>query len=73
MGSGLNLVKDAYISDPEGIYVRETYLIALSMNGMEAEAEKMKDEMIESEGALDDDTLKLLNGNIALENYYVER
>lgn len=71
--SGLNLVKDAYKSDPEGTYVRETYLIALSMNGMEAEAEKIKDEMKESDSGLDDDTLMLLNGDITLENYYVER
>ncbi len=70
--SGLNLAEDAYNSYSDGTYVRETYLIALSMNGMEAEAEKIKDEIIKSAGALDDDTLKLLNGEITLENYYVE-
>ncbi len=70
--SGLNLAEDAYHSEPDGTYVRETYLIALNMNGMEAEAEKMKNEIIGAVGALDDDTVMLLNGEITLENYYIE-
>jgi tetratricopeptide (TPR) repeat protein len=70
--SGLSYAEDAYNSDPEGTYVRETYLIALTMNDMKAEAKIIQDEILESGVTLDDDTLKLLNGEITLEDYYVE-
>jgi Flp pilus assembly protein TadD len=70
--SGLSLAKDAYDVNPDGNYIKETYLIALSQSGMKEEADKLKDEIIKKDGALDEDTVKLLDGDITLNNYYVE-
>ena len=70
--SGRNLAKEAYDMNPDGNYIKETYLIALSQSGMKAEAEKLQEEIIKKDGALDEDTVMLLNGDITLENYYVE-
>lgn len=70
--SGLKFAQDAYNSNSEGAYVRETYLIALTMNGKKAEAKMLQDEIIKINGTLDDDTIKLLEGEITLEDYYVK-
>jgi tetratricopeptide (TPR) repeat protein len=70
--SGLSYAEDAYNSNPEDTYVRETYLITLTMNDKKAEAKIILDEILELAGTLDDDTIKLLNGEMTLEEYYVE-
>jgi tetratricopeptide (TPR) repeat protein len=70
--SALANAKLAYKSNADGIYVRETYIIALSFNGMKEDAELIINELTESGESIDDDTQKLLNGVITLEEYYVE-
>jgi tetratricopeptide (TPR) repeat protein len=68
---GLIFAEEAYNSDPEGLYVRETYLIALTVNNKGKEAQVIQDEMAAVEEYLAEDTLQLLNGEISLEDYYI--
>lgn len=70
---GLARAGQAYASDPDSMYVRDTYLIALHVNGDTAEAEKMAEEIRRVEGSLDEDTQQLLNGTISLEDYYLDK
>jgi tetratricopeptide (TPR) repeat protein len=69
--SGLGYARDAYNSYPDGIYVRETLLIALTVNGEDTEAQKIREEMSAAGETLEEDTKQLLNGNITLEDYYL--
>lgn len=52
--------------------IRETYLIALHFNDLIEEAQVIKNEIIELQGQLEEETQKLLEGEITLEEYYVE-
>lgn len=71
MERGLENAEAAYRSYPDGIFVRETYMIALFFNDKKSEAEVIKGEIIKAQGALDPDTAKLLGGKISLKDYYV--
>lgn len=66
----LTLARQAYESNPDGLYVRDTYLIALHINGDSGE-QSMRDELEAVNGSLEEDTLQLLNGQITLEDYYM--
>jgi len=68
---GAITAKKAYEAYPDGTYVRATYVIALFENNQEEEALKIQNEMTAAGEKLDADTVKLLNGDITLENYYV--
>lgn len=68
---GLEAAEAAYTIYPDGLYVRETYLIALTINQLSDQAEVIRAEMEEADGILDQDTLQLLNGEITLQDYYI--
>lgn len=72
LASGLNFAEESYQSDPDGNYVRETYLIALTMNQKMTEAKGIEEEMQKANVTLDDQTKQLLNNTITLKEYYVE-
>lgn len=65
--------RSSYEVNPEGLFVRETYLIALNMNGQITEAQTIKDELLASRGVIDEETISLINGEITLEEYYLEK
>lgn len=65
-------IRTAYDSDPDATYVRDTFLVTLSMNRMKNEAARMMQEMEEAGTPADEDTLALLNGNMTLMEYYTE-
>ena len=67
----LALAKSAYEVSPDSLYVPDTYLVTLHVNGHTKEANTMIEEIEEIEGALDEDTRQLLNGEISLEDYYM--
>jgi tetratricopeptide (TPR) repeat protein len=69
---GLNYAEEAYQAYPDGVYVRETYLIALSLNDKDAEAEAIEKEMQSLNETVEDETNRLIDGEITLEEYYVE-
>jgi tetratricopeptide (TPR) repeat protein len=68
---GLNYAREAYTSYADGLYVRETYLIALTFNGNKEEAQLIQNEMADAGETPDDQTKQLLNGEITLKDYYV--
>lgn len=72
MEKGVEKAREAYNYYPDGLYVRETYMIALYFNGNMEEAEELKNEIIEMNWQLDEDTISLLNGEITLEEYYLD-
>jgi len=61
----------AYEADPDGLYIRETYLIALTLNDRKEDALTIRNEMIATGDGVDTDTDQLLLGQITLEDYYV--
>lgn len=68
---GLQLAKDAYISNANGEYIFETLLIALKINNKEEDLQKYKEEFLASGYEFDDETLELLEGNTDLYSYYI--
>ncbi len=69
LAGGLELAQRAYELDPEGVYVRDTYLVALHANGMEEEKARIIEEMGEE---LEEDTQEFLSGACSLWDYYTE-
>lgn len=67
----LKLAKDAYISNANGEYIYETFLIALKLNNKEEDFQKYKKEFEDAGYTLDDETVELLNGNSDLNSYYI--
>lgn len=45
--------------------------MALHVNGMKEEETAIKEEIETLEGALEEDTLELLNGEMSLQDYYM--
>ncbi|WP_276930021.1 tetratricopeptide repeat protein [Herbinix luporum] len=72
MEEALKVAEEAYNNYSDGEYIRETYLIALHFNDLIEEAQVIKNEIIELQGQLEEETQKLLEGEITLEEYYVE-
>lgn len=68
----LEKARQAYESDPNSMYVRDTYLIALHLNQDEEGKEAMIREIEELEGPLEEDTRQLLEGSLTLQEYYME-
>ncbi len=68
---GVSTAKKAYEADPDGIYIRDTYLISLTLDNQKEAAQKIQDEITAKGGTLDTDTIQLLNGNISLHDFYV--
>jgi len=68
---GLATAKKAYEAYPDGMYIRESYLIALTLDNKKEEALKIENEMTAAGEVLDDETVRLLNGDITLDDYYV--
>lgn len=62
----------AYHSYADGIFVRDTYMIILYFNGKNEEANVIKNEIVEVNGSIDEDTQRLLDGKITIEEFYVE-
>lgn len=69
---GAATAKKAYEAYPDGLYIRETYLIALSQNKQEEEAQTIENEITTAGMTLDAEILQLLDGNMTLEDYYVK-
>lgn len=67
---GLEAAEAAYTIDPDGLYIRETYLIALTMNQLADQAKVIRTEL-EGADLLEQDTLQLLNGEMTLHDYYI--
>lgn len=72
MEQGLEYAQIAYENGPDETYVRDTYLVALFMNGKNTEAKQIKQEMEEAGDPIEEDTQALLSGQITLKEYYVE-
>lgn len=68
---GVATAKKAYLANPDDLYVRETYLIALTKSSQKEEALKIQNEMTAAGETLEADAVKLLNGDITLKDYYV--
>lgn len=68
----LILAKQAYHLNPDGIYVRDTYLVALHVNGHTEEEQAIIEEIEEVEGSLEEDTRQLLEGSLSLEDFYMD-
>ncbi len=69
---GLEKARQAYESDPDSLYVRETYLIALHVNGQNEKREQEIIAEIEAiQGSLEEDTQQFLDGQLTLEDYYI--
>lgn len=71
LAQGLDYAFQAYQIYPEGDYVIDTYIIALTANGMMEEAQILV-ERYEKDYVFDDDLYDFLDGNITLEEYYIE-
>lgn len=69
---GLARARQAYEADPNSMYVRDTYLIALHVNGDTAGEQAMIKEIEALEGALEEDTKQLLDGTMTLQEYYMK-
>ena len=68
---GLDLAKQAYDLYADGTYVRDTYLVALHVNGCSEEEAAMITEIEELQGGLEDDTKELLADACTLQDYYM--
>jgi tetratricopeptide (TPR) repeat protein len=68
---GLEAAEAAYTLYPDGLYIRETYLIALSVNQLVDLAEVIRTEMEAADIVIEQDTQQLLNGEITLQDYYI--
>lgn len=69
---GLILAKKAYHLNPDGLYVRDTYLVALHVNGRTEEEKALIEEIENVEGSLEEDTRQLLEGQLSLKDFYME-
>jgi len=69
---GAATAKKAYEAYPDGMYIRESYLIALTLDNKKEEALKIQKEMTAAGEVLDEEAASLLNGDITLEDYYVK-
>jgi tetratricopeptide (TPR) repeat protein len=67
---GLEYSQKAYELNPEGTYIRDTYLVALHANNQTEKEQVMKEELIKVNGVIDPDTDKLLKDEITLKEYY---
>ncbi len=70
--AALDYAQEAYAADPDGTYVRDTYLIALHVNGDTKEEGYIRAELEAEQGTLDEDTLRFLEGQCTLQEYYME-
>lgn len=68
---GLGYAEEAYNINPEGAYIRDTYLVALYANGRSEDAQNIKKEIEGLGQTLDEDTISFLNGRMTLEEYYI--
>ncbi len=68
---GLEAAEAAYTINPDGIYIRETYLIALTVNQRTDQAEVIRTEMEAAGLLIEQDTQQLLDGEITLQDYYI--
>jgi tetratricopeptide (TPR) repeat protein len=68
---GLRYAEEAYKLNPEGAYIRDTYLVALAAAGRNEDAMAVKEEMIGAGQTLDEDTERLLNNELTLQEYYI--
>ncbi|WP_058301926.1 tetratricopeptide repeat protein [Gorillibacterium timonense] len=68
---GLQYAEEAYRINPEGIYIRDTYAVALYANGKLQEAQEIKKELESSGQPLDESITRFLNGEMTLRDYYV--
>ncbi len=71
LAKGLEHAQTAYEWYPEGNYVADTYIVALYVNGMTDEANKIKEELEAQDYYFDDEFYALLAGEMALYDYYV--
>ena len=68
---GLDLAYKAFDMDPEGIYVWETYVIALKENEKSSEVDAEIKEYLANGKELDTDTKDYLEGKMSLHDYYI--
>lgn len=68
----LTYIRTAYESNPDSTYVRETYLITLSANGLTEEMTRLRQEMTDAGTPVEEDTEALLSGETTLREYYIE-
>jgi len=70
---GLDLAYKAIEINPEGLYIFETYLIALNENKKDSEADAKIQEYLANGSELDEDTQNYLEGKLSLHDYYVDK
>ena len=68
---GLNLAYKAFDTNPDGLYVWETYIIALKENDKNSETDDQIKEYLAAGYELDEDTQNYLEGEISLYDYYI--
>lgn len=71
MELGLSRAEEAYMVNPDYTYVRETYMIALALTGNKEKSEEIQEEIKATGEELEDDTYRLLAGEITLQDYYI--
>lgn len=68
----VKFAKEAYNTNSTGYYVYETLIIALQKDGQKGESKKYIDKYLSLGYELDEDTEKLLNDKMTLNQYYLE-
>lgn len=70
--SGLDFASRYYDAYADGDYVIDTYIVALAANGRMEEARELVGEYENNGYAFDDDLYEFLDGNMTLEDYYID-
>ena len=67
----LPIAESLYTTNPDALYVLDTYAVALYANGETEKLSKLLDSVSENERYFDEDFYKLTNGEISVRDYYV--
>lgn len=70
--SGLDFASRSYDAYADGDYVIDTYIVALAANGRMEEARELVGEYENNGYVFDDDLYEFLDGNMTLEDYYID-
>lgn len=69
---GLDFASRSYDAYADGDYVIDTYIVALAANGRMEEARELVGEYENNGYVFDDDLYEFLDGNMTLEDYYID-
>ncbi|PKM72010.1 MAG: hypothetical protein CVU91_10995 [Firmicutes bacterium HGW-Firmicutes-16] len=69
---GLDLAYQAFEQDPDGLFIRDTYIVALHENDKSDETDAQIKEYLAKGNTLDEDTQAYLDGKISLRDLYID-